>query len=54
MTSTKKLPFEPGTAVAIDGAVRGTFIGVAASGKYIIDLGYGTTLADSTRIEALA
>lgn len=42
--------FNPGDKVLIDGTVRGTFIGVAASGKIIVDLGFGTSLADPERI----
>lgn len=50
MTTTK--PLDPGQSVIIDGAVFGTFIGYAESGKLIIDLGYGTTLADPERVIA--
>lgn len=45
---------KPGDKVVIDGAVQGTFIGTAESGKYVIDLGYGSTLADPERVIRLA
>jgi hypothetical protein len=43
-----------GAKVVLDGAVKGTFIGVTESGKWIIDLGHGTTLADRERVVPLA
>lgn len=41
---------KPGTKVLIDSTVRGTLIGYAASGRAIVDLGHGTTLADVGRL----
>jgi hypothetical protein len=43
-----------GSKVVVDGAVKGTFIGVAESGKWIIDVSFGTTLADPERVILLA